>query len=278
MNKHDLKGSSLFSDPIYLLFYQSGLPAFNHFNLFLQREDPCIHLVYDHCYNLLKKILCKFVKAVVIKASACLSEVDFTCANQLSDDCIFVGFVTRQKLKAQVNEGDVSPQASTNFLKGVRSFYEAAVMYIKAKFPLSNDVLLHAKVVNFEKRTTSKYSDVEYFMEKYSFTVYDEFVEYVLLEDNDIPQAVWESAMESLEDDLEGKQTFIRMDVIWGFISLMKTPDGCKLRFPHLSRIARLILLLPHSNAGEARVFSLIHLNKTPYRSSLGLDFDRSRC
>lgn len=160
---------SLFSDPlteIYLLFYQSVLPAFNHFNLFLQREDPCIHLVYDHCYNLLKKILCKFVKAVVIKASACLSEVDFTCANQLSDDCIFVGFVTRQKLKAQVNEGDVSPQASTKFLKGVRSFYEAAVMYIKAKFLVSDDVLLHAKVVNFEKRTTSKYSDVEYFMEK----------------------------------------------------------------------------------------------------------------
>ena len=62
------------------------------------------------------------------------------------------------------------------------------------------------------------------------------------------------------------------MDVILGFISLMKTPDGCKLRFPHLSRIARLILLLPHSNTGEERVLSLIRLNKTPYRSSLGLD------
>ena len=28
---------------IYLLFYQSVLPVFNHFNLFLQREDTCIH-------------------------------------------------------------------------------------------------------------------------------------------------------------------------------------------------------------------------------------------
>ena len=66
----------------------------------------------------------------------------------------------------------------------------------------------------------------------------------------------------------------------------MKTPDGCKLRFPNLSKVARLILVLPHSNAGEERVFlvlphsnageervfSLIRLYKTPYRSSLGLD------
>ena len=82
---------SLFSDPvteIYLLFYQSILPVFNHFNLFLQREDPCIHLVYDHCHSLLKKIMCKFVRADVIRASTCLSEVDFTVDNQLSEDCI----------------------------------------------------------------------------------------------------------------------------------------------------------------------------------------------
>ena len=60
---------SLLRDPlteIYLLFYQSVLPVFNHFNLFLQREDPCIHLVYDY---FLKKFVSKFVKADVIKAS-----------------------------------------------------------------------------------------------------------------------------------------------------------------------------------------------------------------
>ena len=70
---------SYFSDPlteICLLFYQCVLPAFNHFNLSLQREDPCIHLVYDHCHSLLKKILGKFVRAEVIKASTSLCEVD----------------------------------------------------------------------------------------------------------------------------------------------------------------------------------------------------------
>ena len=52
----------------------------------------------------------------------------------------------------------------------------------------------------------------------------------------------------------------------------MKTGDSCNLRFFHLSAIARLVLTLPHSNAGEERVFSLVRLNKTPYRSSLGID------
>jgi len=69
--------------------------------------------------------------------------------NQLSEDCIFVGFVTSQKLRALEN-GDVSSQACRKFLQGVRSFYEAAVGYIKVQFPLEDDVLRHARVVNFE--------------------------------------------------------------------------------------------------------------------------------
>ena len=106
----------------------------------------------------------------MIKASKSLSELDCTLGNQLSDDCLFVGFVTRQKLKALVNEGYmyITPQASRKFLQGVQSFYETAVGYMKAKFPLNDDVLLHAKVVNFEKRETSQISDIEYFTEHYS--------------------------------------------------------------------------------------------------------------
>ena len=61
-------------------------------------------------------------------------------------------------------------------------------------------------------------------------------------------------------------------DVIWAFLSTKKTGDGCKLKFSNLSKVAKLVLTLPHSNAGEEWVFRLVRLNKTPYRSSLGLD------
>ena len=206
------------------MFYQCVIPEFNHFNLFLQREDPCIHLVNYHCHSLLKKILGKFVRAEVIKASTSLSEVDLAVGNQLSEDDIFVEFVTRQKLRALVNEGDVSSRLSSKFLQGVRSFYEAAV---GAKFLLKDDILLHARVI----------------------------VDYQLSVEENIPQSVWESAKESLEVNLEDKQVFIQMNVIWAFLSLMMTSDRCSLRFPNLSRVARLILVLPHSNAGEEQVF-----------------------
>ena len=88
---------------------------------------------------------------------------------------------------------------------------------------------------------------------------------------DDIPTCIWNSATGKLEGD-SGEEPFVRMDVIWGFISTIKTGDGCKMKFSLLSRVAKLVLTLPHSNAGEERVFSLVRLNKTPYRSSLDLE------
>ena len=52
----------------------------------------------------------------------------------------------------------------------------------------------------------------------------------------------------------------------------MKTSDSYSLRFPRLSAIARLVLTLPHCNAGKDRVFSLIQLNKTSYLLCLDVD------
>ena len=36
--------------------------------------------------------------------------------------------------------------------------------------------------------------------------------------------------------------------------------------------MAKTILILPHSNAGEERVFSMVRKNKTAFRGSLGVD------
>ena len=166
----------------------------------------------------------------------------------------------------------------------MRQFYVAAVEYVKAKLPFRDAVLVHAKFVNFEKKKgNSQFNDVEYFMEHYSNVlalsptendiVFDEFVAYKLLEHKDIPQCVWDAATEQVQDDeLQEVKVFVRMDVIWAYIGTMKNDDGCSLKFQHLPKIAKLVLTLPHSNASEERVFSLIRLNKTPYRSSLDVD------
>ena len=96
----------------------------------------------------------------------------------------------------------------------------------------------------------------------------EEFVDYQLLEKSDIPDAVWEEAI-VYEEKTEGEdKQYHRMDMIWGYLSGVKNCDA-SCRFRNLSTVAKLVLIIPHSNAGEERIFNLIKQNKTPTHSSL---------
>lgn len=97
----------------------------------------------------------------------------------------------------------------------------------------------------------------------------EEFVDYQLLDDNVIPQPVWDQATVVVDEE-SGEKKF-RMDVLWHFISTLRCGDG-RDRFKRLSSIAKLVLVIPHSNAGEERVFSMVKKNKTPFRPNLSLD------
>ena len=109
----------------------------------------------------------------------------------------------------------MSPSETRKFYKGVWKFYECTIDYIRAKFPLSDDLLMHARFVNFGERENCEFADVEYFIARYknvlSFDdvdmdgIFDEFVEYQLLEQSDIPQHVWQSAKEKSEGDERGQ-------------------------------------------------------------------------
>ena len=91
----------------------------------------------------------------------------------------------------------------------------------------------------------------------------EEFVEYQLLRNEDIPPHVWDKASIVVDD-----HTYHRMDIVWHHISTLKAPDG-RLRFSHLSKVAMLVLIIPHSNGKEEHVFSMVCKNKTAFRPSL---------
>ena len=80
------------------------------------------------------------------------------------------------------------------------------------------------------------------------------------------PQTVWDKA--KVEED--GDKHY-RVDVLWQYFSTLKSGDG-RQRFKRLSKIAMLVLTIPHSNADEERVFSMVRKNKTPFCPSLGLE------
>ena len=75
---------------------------------------------------------------------------------------------------------------------------------------MQDDLLLHARFINFTNRDTAEFSDVEYFIERYSsllnFTahqlddIHEEFVAYQLLRESNIPSDVWAKAKEQVED------------------------------------------------------------------------------
>ena len=87
--------------------------------------------------------------------------------------------------------------------------------------------------------------------------IQEEFTDYQLLERVHIPENVWAGALvyeDQTDGDTPNKQYF-RMDMVWGYIASIKNADG-SLRFWLLSKLARLILVIPHSNAGEERIFN----------------------
>ncbi len=52
---------------VYLLFYQSSLQLFIHFNMFLQREEPIIPVIHEQMKSFLKKLASKFVTVQEIR-------------------------------------------------------------------------------------------------------------------------------------------------------------------------------------------------------------------
>ena len=61
------------------------------------------------------------------------------------------------------------------------------------------------------------------------------------------------------------------MDIILANLASLCSPDG-RLRFSMLNNVAKLVLVLPHSNVEEGRLFSMVRKNKAAFRPNLKLD------
>lgn len=142
----------------------------------------------------------------------------------------------------------------------------------------------NAKWIDFERRLNSTFSSVEYFIYTYPHIFPDmnldmlmeQYLEYQLLSDDEIPESIMEEASTSNVDrEVEQAHTehgHCRVDIIWGFLRTVKKPGTSEFQFDLLFKVAEAVMTIPHSNAGEERIFSLVNKNKTPSRSSLALD------
>ncbi|XP_069080247.1 uncharacterized protein [Pleurodeles waltl] len=266
---------------IYCLFLQSSLPAFVNFNLLLQREDPVIHLLYDAIVDLLALLLSRAYVSQVVHSfmknpEASLPDLS-SCDSQITDSSLYVGIGVRGKLKNMLEMEIIEPQTQSNFFEAVRSFHQAAVKFALEVLPVHDEVLKHARVFNFFEKHKYGFESVLFMVERFNtylkFTKKDlacleqEFVTYQVIEFADVPAKTWEDAAIQV-NCASGDDAVYRIDVIWFHLErdfIFRSTHRSK--FFLLSKIARLLFTLPHSNADEERVFSSIMNNKTKSHS-----------
>ena len=134
--------------------------------------------------------------------------------------------------------------------------------------------------INVPQRIEAEWKNVEYFYDIFEAVfheipvdaLYEEFCDYRPLSDGDISGDAWQAA--KVIDAIEGGTVVFhhRVDILWWYFGNMKQPGSSVKRFQHLTRIAEAILVIPHSNAEEERLFSIVRKNKTESRSCLSLD------
>lgn len=126
------------------------------------------------------------------------------------------------------------------------------------KLPSNDPLLAAAEVVEVELQSSSKLSDINYFMDIYprliSTTkdiILEQFSEYQFTD------------ISSCKSD--------RIDLTWSNIGNMKDLCG-SVKFKELSLLMFGILTIPHSSAHCDRIFSCVRKNRTEKRSCLGDD------
>ena len=160
---------TLFEDPlteVYLLFYHSVLPIFTSLNKFLQRETPCIHLISDKLEGFISNILGRFLTIAAIKKAKHdnkLLEIDFRNPdNLLSHKDMGIGFLTRDKLRQMLETGLISEYKFKTFYRAAIMFFTTTIQYALNTYPFKDELLLHCKCVDFEKRESARFSSIEY--------------------------------------------------------------------------------------------------------------------
>jgi hypothetical protein len=144
---------------LYCLFLKSNIDTFDVANKVLQNDKPCIHILHDVLVELFQKLVCRFVKAGIVKNAKSVLEIEFECReNQKSDENLVVGCEAKHFVEKHGNVLNLH-----SFYDAVRNYYVKVCAYMVKKFPYNDEVLLNAEVANIKKRSDVNYSAVRYF-------------------------------------------------------------------------------------------------------------------
>ena len=147
-------------------------------------------------------------------------------------------------------------------------YFKESLSYIQKKFPINDDVICNSVWVDFNERSEVSWNSVEFFVDKYKSVtsvndidcakLYDEFIDYRPLSNNEIPDTVFDNA-KVVDGAIDEEEVFhYRMDILWWHLSNLTMPNTSAKHFKCLPKLAELVLVLPLSNAELERLFSAV--------------------
>eukprot|EP00057_Strongylocentrotus_purpuratus_P020198 XP_011674672.1 PREDICTED: uncharacterized protein LOC105443327 [Strongylocentrotus purpuratus] len=237
---------------LYCMFLLYSTPLFNKLNLELQEEAPQINLLRQKFQDFLRDVLIRFVKPAAVVGASSLQECAYKDkSNQKDDKDLVVG----QNVKELLANSKFSDNQRKEFYESVRKYFVAVTDYVIAKFPLEDEVICHAQVTNPGKRLDVSFSSLSFFCHKFHMEDKLDIVELEFL-----PYQV---------DPLLNVSLDKRADEVWTEIRTLKDHVTDKLKYDNLGKLMHAILALPHSNADDERLFSIVRKNSTEFRPSL---------
>ena len=128
------------------------------------------------------------------------------------------------------------------------------------------------------KRHEATWNYLEFFLQKFSSVsfitkidndaLFEEFMDYQSLTDDEVGAAAIKDAEVTMTDSFNQKHVHYQIDVLWHRISQIKLVETPLNRFKYLPLIASIVLVIPRLE----RLFSIVRKNKTDSRSSLNFD------
>ncbi|KAJ8404444.1 hypothetical protein AAFF_G00337110 [Aldrovandia affinis] len=140
-------------------------------------------------------------------------------ANQLPGGKLNIGFTTRAKLNKLLDAGDITSRQVEKFHEAALEFLMKAVQYALQKLPLREPLLKHARFVDVRQRAECGVEYALYFVDRFAHL---------------LPY-----------HGPQGNYLLVTYDSEVTGVS----------RFQRLSNIAKLVLVLPHSNATQSESF-----------------------
>ncbi|XP_071504711.1 uncharacterized protein [Diadema antillarum] len=224
----------------------------------LQKDEPQIHHVHKILLSQLSTILSRFLKPDAIhEATYHLTKIDLSNPlNHKPNDEIQIGFQCKEYIEKNKSCLDLKV-----FYQNATNFYIQAANYMIQKYPFNDPVLLHAEVLDIERRTQAKSNSVEFFAMKFG-----------LVSVQDMDKLEQEFSLYQIDqdvDDIIASSTTDRIDEKWHKIGGIKDITRHTMKYPLLCKTLKAVLLIFHGNSDCERVFSVVEKNKTKQRASL---------